>query len=323
MKNASIHPLLAATLLVSPGTVFCESELHRKGFIQSWLVLGPFELPRGPSPGEQAMALDYLTDGSTTEASIRPRAGASIVPDYGNKAASMGLAPTPDRPAVNPDGVPTWIEHWDLDDTISFYNVYLGPANNVVCYAAAYIQLAREVTVNIGISSDESIQVLIDGTQVHIHDVFRGIGLPLTVQDVVEGVTLSEGCHLVLVKVFNGGGGHDFRLRFQDSAGNPVYPDTIGVSPCEPEILLRRGDADRSGELEITDAVRVLNVLFLGGDLACEDAGDADDSGSLTITDGIRILNVLFLGIGTIPGMNSCEPDPTSDRLELCAYASC
>jgi hypothetical protein len=91
---------------------------------------------------------------------------------------------------------------------------------------------------------------------------------------------------------------------------------------CELAIF-RRGDADGNSQFNITDAIRVLNVLFLGtGSISCLDAADSDDDGGLTITDAIRGLNVLFLGVGSIPppGPASCGPDPTPDNLFGCRY---
>jgi hypothetical protein len=85
----------------------------------------------------------------------------------------------------------------------------------------------------------------------------------------------------------------------------------------------QRGDADSNNAVNITDAVRILNVLFLGiGSIACDDAADADDNGSVNITDAVRILNVLFLGIGSIPPPTGgvCAEDPTSDSLTECVY---
>jgi hypothetical protein len=87
-----------------------------------------------------------------------------------------------------------------------------------------------------------------------------------------------------------------------------------------------RGDSDANGVVNITDAVRILNSLFLGlGDIPCADAADADDSGALNITDAVRILNVLFLGVGEIPapGTASCGVDPTTDDLGCAAPAAC
>ena len=90
------------------------------------------------------------------------------------------------------------------------------------------------------------------------------------------------------------------------ATGGPVTP------------VFHRGDADNNGSLQLTDAVRILNVLFLGvGTIGCKDAADADDNGSVQLTDAVRILNVLFLGVGTIPSPGpppaACGPDPTPD----------
>jgi hypothetical protein len=78
-----------------------------------------------------------------------------------------------------------------------------------------------------------------------------------------------------------------------------------------------RGDVDLNGSLQITDAVRVLSYLFLGGAaLACEDAADANDDGRLNVADASALLGHLFLGWGPLsapfgaPGM-----DPTPDAL--------
>ncbi len=79
-----------------------------------------------------------------------------------------------------------------------------------------------------------------------------------------------------------------------------------------------RGDANADQVRDISDSIRLLELLFLGGDpLACEDAGDANDDGVLDISDSIAVLANLFLGDPqTLP-----EPyhtpgyDPTFDSL--------
>ncbi len=87
----------------------------------------------------------------------------------------------------------------------------------------------------------------------------------------------------------------------------------------------KRGDSDSNGVLQITDAVRILNVLFLGiGTLSCDDAADADDNGKLQLTDAVRILNVLFLGIGSIPApFPDCGPDTTADEITCLSSTAC
>ncbi|MBI4582979.1 MAG: hypothetical protein HY717_03000, partial [Planctomycetes bacterium] len=57
-----------------------------------------------------------------------------------------------------------------------------------------------------------------------------------------------------------------------------------------------------------------------GVELACPDAADVDDNGELEITDAIRILTYLFLGDDPppFPGPRACGGDPTADTLDPC-----
>lgn len=83
-----------------------------------------------------------------------------------------------------------------------------------------------------------------------------------------------------------------------------------------PQFFLR-GDVDDNGRVEITDAIRMLNFLFLGGEPpVCKDAGDVTDSGRLDISSPISILNYLFLG-GSPPRVPFPNKgiDPTEDSL--------
>ena len=75
----------------------------------------------------------------------------------------------------------------------------------------------------------------------------------------------------------------------------------LGLAPlphsraCVPEF--RRGDADSSGALEITDPIRVLSELFILGPPppeSCMDARDSNDDGVLNIADPIYTLGFLF-----------------------------
>ncbi|MBN1441120.1 MAG: PKD domain-containing protein, partial [Planctomycetes bacterium] len=83
-----------------------------------------------------------------------------------------------------------------------------------------------------------------------------------------------------------------------------------------PKFFLR-GDADGSGRLEITDAIRILGFLFLGAEPPpCEDAADVTDSGRIDISSAISLLNFLFLGGGqpAVP-FPHLGIDPTPDGL--------
>jgi hypothetical protein len=110
-----------------------------------------------------------------------------------------------------------------------------------------------------------------------------------------------------------------------DSTIFTVSVRLLSEPPPPPGTRFVRGDADSDGNINLTDAVRVLNFLFLGGTApACLDAADADDSGGLSITDAVRILNWLFTS-GVVPpppspntaayDASSCGLDPTQDEL--------
>lgn len=57
------------------------------------------------------------------------------------------------------------------------------------------------------------------------------------------------------------------------------------------------GDADGSGNITISDAVKLINYIFAGGappNPLC--LGDADGSGNITISDAVRLINYIFAG---------------------------
>jgi hypothetical protein len=104
-------------------------------------------------------------------------------------------------------------------------------------------------------------------------------------------------------------------------APGPVWSFTTGAGAP----TLRRGDASRNGTVDISDAILVLNFLFLGGTPPpCEKSADADDDGRLNLTDPVYVLNHLFQG-GPPPAepQGACGPDPTADTLACAAAEPC
>ena len=98
--------------------------------------------------------------------------------------------------------------------------------------------------------------------------------------------------------------------------------DTTGHLPP----TFRRGDANSSGEVDMTDALTTLGSLFLGNArIACADAADADDNGELTIADAVLTLNFLFAGREGIaaPGPRLCGFDSTDDVLDCGVSTGC
>jgi hypothetical protein len=89
----------------------------------------------------------------------------------------------------------------------------------------------------------------------------------------------------------------------------------------------RRGDCNDNGEVDISDAISLLNFLFSGvpGKL-CADACDANDDESQDISDPVFLLSYLFAG-GRAPGFPgpgpTCARETNAGVLTCNAYLSC
>jgi len=92
------------------------------------------------------------------------------------------------------------------------------------------------------------------------------------------------------------------------------------LDQCEKDQFLR-GDANADGASDISDAVKILFHLFLGGGVSCADAMDVDDSGETDITDVLFLLRYLFQsGQAPPPPFFTCGPDGTEDAFPPCEY---
>ena len=80
----------------------------------------------------------------------------------------------------------------------------------------------------------------------------------------------------------------------------------------QPEVPFIRGDVDEDRRFRVTDALVVLQALFLGGPgtEVCADAADINDDGKLNVSDCVFLLSYLFRG-GPPP------PPPFQDRRGL------
>jgi hypothetical protein len=79
----------------------------------------------------------------------------------------------------------------------------------------------------------------------------------------------------------------------------------------EPTFL--RGDPNGDGKADLSDAVNILEHLFLGGTVACKAAADANGSGGIDLSDPISLLEHLFQGgLKPPPPFPECGPVPAS-----------
>lgn len=108
----------------------------------------------------------------------------------------------------------------------------------------------------------------------------------------------------------------------------PGDPSTFSGASRGPDaagVPFKRGDTDGNGAVEMSDAIAVLEFLFLGGPTPpCFDAADADDSNDLDVSDGVRVLGWLFLGTEppSSPGPTACGSDltPAVEPFPDCEY---
>jgi hypothetical protein len=106
--------------------------------------------------------------------------------------------------------------------------------------------------------------------------------------------------------------GGDFRLDPTSPAvGAGADGATLGALPvAEPRADFVRGETNGDGSVDLSDAVKVLLVLFAGvGPPTCADAMDADDTGEIDLTDAVVLLAYLFAS-GPPPAAPFPDPGP-------------
>jgi hypothetical protein len=99
---------------------------------------------------------------------------------------------------------------------------------------------------------------------------------------------------------------------------------TIDKSP-RPEFAFIRGYASFDGRIDIANAIRVLEYLFLGREAHCEMALDWDNDGTPQINDPILCLEYLFISGRPAPApFPNCGTDPTgADDDAFCHQTGC
>jgi hypothetical protein len=111
------------------------------------------------------------------------------------------------------------------------------------------------------------------------------------------------------------------RLAAAAEAVSSPFLATLETEPFGflPVAGFRRADVNLDADVDLSDASRLLNYLFLGGDsLGCRDAADANDNGDLNISDAVYTLAFLFLRgePPPYPGPFERGVDPTFDALD-------
>lgn len=190
-----------------------------EGFCQSYLLLGELSQPNGAGPSLANKRLDYLADGlGLTEATLVPEEGMVINVDFGGAAASTGFQPgIPNHP------VPTIFAPPIPGDTADFTTIY-GALDQLMTYAWTYVVNGTGGPLNtyLGVAADDESLIVLNGVEVGETTGWHNNRLV----DVTFPVTLPAGKSLLMIKVFEGGGGHNLRVRFQP---NDITGDVSGT----------------------------------------------------------------------------------------------
>src|SRR5690606_38304221 len=99
---------------------------------------------------------------------------------------------------------------------------------------------------------------------------------------------------------------------------------SCGAATCvvTKEVLFRRGDLDGRSGYTISDAVKLLGLLFRGEETLCADAADVNDDGGLNLTDAVFLLDFLFRsGTPIPPPSEELGEDPTEDTLDCVSFS--
>jgi len=102
-------------------------------------------------------------------------------------------------------------------------------------------------------------------------------------------------------------------VRMENRYGTVVLPQAFRYLNPVPFL---RGDSNRSGVADLSDAITTLAFLFQGETTTCKDAHDANDDGVADLADVPYLLGFLFIGKPPPPApFPAAGTDPTPDDL--------
>lgn len=200
------------------------------------------------------MRLDHLTDGAgVTEGNIIPTNGMVVNTNY-TVAASTGFTP-----GTQPYVVPTVFAYTAPAELVDF-NTIFGDQDNVMMYAFTYVTntTGASMPTYVGVASDDSIMVLINGVEVNAISIPRGVGGVNEVENSWPA-TLKPGVNLVTVKIFEGGGGFAFRFRLQTANVTGV----VTAATAQPNVTYDTNPAGFAYPTNVATATRSISGLGL------------------------------------------------------------
>jgi hypothetical protein len=216
------HPELSARTYQPDGPLIDlgKDVANNTGFLDHWIVLGPFPNPGGretfddPTPdwdkAEPNFHKDFLA-GCGGEHDVLPKLGTKTTVD-GNAFAW--------EPMVTPSG--------EIVDIRQHYETTQRAFLHTIAYLADYIEVDQPQKVSFGIGSDDGYILWVNGEFVSAHHIHRGA----TLDDDFVPVALRKGTNLILMKVDTdlGGWGALVRIVGKD------YAEVHGIKEYAPPV---------------------------------------------------------------------------------------
>ena len=171
--------------------------------------------------------------------------------------------------------------------------------------------------------ADASFLRIVDLSEFGINDNCKQNLCPIF-SDYLQFLNIKEYATEKLAKMKEGT--HHLTLFANDALNQITGIDFfVNILPASP---FTRGEVDGDGVLKITDAIQILDYLFLGNikDISCKDAADVNDNGIVNIADAQYLLGYMFAGTNPEPKapFSACGVDPTpDDNLGCASFPQC
>lgn len=193
------------------------------GFCQSMLILGEIAQGGGANPALATKQLDYLRGGGYSELTLVPAVGTVVNPDFGGLSAGTAWQPGTGTFVSGPTIIAP-----DLSggNNANFNTIY-SDIDDLMTYAWTYVQVPVDTDAYLAVAPDDGSACYCNGVYIgestgwhNGNDVWATMRISL----------LAGQKNLVMIKVFEGGGGHDLRFRIQTTPDTGVAANSTPVS---------------------------------------------------------------------------------------------
>lgn len=174
--------------------------MDEPGFIDHWLVVGPFPNP-GERPDNEGFNVDYLKN-------------------YGGE---IGHVPTNGMEIKDANGNTfKWQQYAGTTTDISLFAIEglgLEPQQeDILCYAACWLESDADKEVELRIGSDDGYKLWVNNKFISEQNVYRSMEM----DSETHKVKLNKGKNLILFKITQDWGEYEFMMRVVDADGKEV-----------------------------------------------------------------------------------------------------